>query len=252
MSSFFPSILASGFSLAYGIGSCRVRQLTNATVSFEKSSRSVVWKYFRREAHRSICLLCQKDFVYRASRGTTSNLLAHLQRKHPSDADVHVEVKVEGQPSRSSPGQQSSILKYATVQARNTKPCPPEVQAEITRILSRWPWQDMRPISIVRDRGVRDLLAFLEPNYEVPSTTRVSTLIRKEFDDGKTALGVRLKNVVAGGLALTSDIWTSKATQAFATTTGHYVDNEWNHVSCVLETVRFPGHPTGICIADQI
>ena len=76
----------------------------------------------------------------------------------------------------------------------------------------------------------------------MPSTTHLNILIRKEFDDGKTALGVRFKNVVAGGLALTSDIWTSKATQAFATTTGHYVDNEWNHVSCVLETVDFPGH----------
>ena len=160
-----------------------------------------------------------------------------------------MKVKVEGQPPRSSPSQQSSILKYATVQARNTKPCPPEVQAEIMRILSHWSWQDMRPISIVRDRGVRDLLAFLEPNYEVPSTTHVSTVIRKEFHDGKTALGVRLKNVVAGGLALTSDIWTSKATQAFATTTGHYVD-EWNHVSCVLETMHFPGHHTDIRIAD--
>ena len=44
--------------------------------------------------------------------------------------------------------------------------------------------------TIVRDRGLKELLAFIEPNYQLPSTTHVSTLIRKQFHDGKAALSM--------------------------------------------------------------
>ena len=110
----------------------------------------------------------------------------------------------------------------------------------------------MRPIALVCDRGLAELLAFLEPNYVLPSATHVSSLIKKQFDDGKAALSTRLKDASASGIALTTDIWTSKATQAFATTTAHFVDADWDPVSCVLETIHFLGSHTGICIADQI
>ena len=63
-----------------------------------------------------------------------------------------------------------------------------ETQEEIMRILMKWTWKDMRPISIVRDKGLTELLAFLEPNYRPPSTTHVSAQIRKDFEDGKAAV----------------------------------------------------------------
>ena len=37
------------------------------------------------------------------------------------------------------------------------------------------------PISIVRDKGLNELLAFLEPNYRVPSTIHVSARIRTKI-----------------------------------------------------------------------
>ena len=97
----------------------------------------------------------------------------------------------------------------------------------------------MRPISIVRDRGLKELLNFLEPNYQIPSTTHISTLIRIDFQDGMTLLKHRMCNITS--IALTTDIWTSRATQAFATTTAHFIDEDWRLVSYVLETVHFPG-----------
>ena len=53
-------------------------------------------------------------------------------------------------------------------------------------------------------------------------------------------------------ITLTTDIWTSRATQSFSTTTAHYINKEWNLTSCVLETIHFPGHHTGILISDKI
>ena len=107
----------------------------------------------------------------------------------------------------------------------------------------------MRPISIVRDDGLKELLSFLVPNYRPPSTTYVSSLIRKDFLDGKAAIVAQLQGNM---IALTTDIWTSRATQSFATTTAHFINKEWNLTSCVLETIHFPGHHTGISISEKI
>ena len=176
---------------------------------FERTTRSEVWNHFRRDMKSATCLLCDRTLVYNG--GTTSNLLSHLQRKHPSKVVGPAVVKQEPGlplPSVAAPAAvQASLTKFVQAQPRSTKPCSSLVQHEITRILlSRWPWLDMRPISIVRDQGLKDLLRFLEPNYIIPSMTHVTSLIKKNFVDGKEALSARLRQ--ADSLALTTDIWT--------------------------------------------
>ena len=108
----------------------------------------------------------------------------------------------------------------------------------------------MRPISIVQDKGLIKLLTFLEPNYQPPSTTHVSARIREDFEDGKVAVKKQLHGNIL--IALTTDIWTSRSTQSFATTTAHFLDQHWNLTTCVLETIHFPGHHTGILISQKI
>ena len=39
-------------------------------------------------------------------------------------------------------------------------------------------------------------------------------------------------------VSLTTDTWTSKATRAFATTTAHFINDEWELVSYALETIK--------------
>ena len=81
----------------------------------------------------------------------------------------------------------------------------------------------MRPILIVRDEGLRELFAFLEPNYRIPSTTHMSALIHKDFEDEKVAVKEQLCSDI---VALTTDIWTSRAIQSFAITTAHFLDKQ--------------------------
>ena len=225
--SFLPSLLCICLQ-AVLIRMAESESAPSDAASFDRPSRSSVWKYFTRQKTSAVCSLCKKSFTYRASGGTTSNLLAHLERKHPKMIKLSdVKIKAERQ---SGAKVQTTINQFATIQPRSTKPCSVEVQREIMRILSYWPWLDMRPIALVRDRGLAELLAFLEPNYVLPSATHVSSLIKKQFDDGKAALSTRLKDASASGIALTTDIWTSKATQAFATTTA-----QLNHSSTPVE-----------------
>ena len=62
-----------------------------------------------------------------------------------------------------------------------------------------------------------------------------------------------MKEQLCGNIvALTTDIWTSRATQSFATTTAHFLDKQWKLTTCVLETVHFPGHHTGKLIYKRL
>ena len=53
-------------------------------------------------------------------------------------------------------------------------------------------------------------------------------------------------------LALTSDIWTSRTTQAYVTVTAHYISDNWNIRSYVLCTCQMPERHTGANIATRL
>ena len=59
---------------------------SDTPVSFQKPSRSAVWKHFRRHHQSAQCLLCKKVLSYHG--GTTSNLIRHLNKKHQSEVEV--------------------------------------------------------------------------------------------------------------------------------------------------------------------
>ena len=47
-------------------------------------------------------------------------------------------------------------------------------------------------------------------------------------------------------IALTTDIWTSQAVEAYITVTTHYLDPSWKMQSYVLQASAFPERHTGI------
>ena len=130
------------------------------------------------------------------------------------------------------------------------KPISYDVQCKITCMLAQWTWLDMKPTSIVGDQELKELLYYLELSYALPSTTHVNSLVLKDHEDGQKPVCELLCHSTS--IALTTDIWTSKATQAFMTTTAYFINEEWNFRSCVLGTVYFPGHHTGVQIADKV
>ena len=106
-------------------------------------------------------------------------MIAHLQKIHPSSVKAD---KGDNESLLPGKGKQLSIKQFG--KALHEKPCSIDTQKQTTGILTRWVWMDMRPISIVQDQGLRELLGLVEPNYRLPSTTHVSALIRKDFEDG--------------------------------------------------------------------
>lgn len=209
---------------------------------FERQERSPVWKCFRRDISSSsaVCLLCNATLTYKG--GTTTGLHRHITSKHPSSL-----------PKQAKQEQLQLTGFLRTTSSQSAKPVSAVRAREITDLLSRWVWLDARPMSIVGDQGLRELMSFVEPGYTIPSRTHLTKLVRKQHQDGVEAVKNMLKD--ADNVALTTDIWTSHASQAFATTTAHFIavdGRQWTLRSCVLETVFFPGSHTAINIAQKL
>ena len=96
-------------------------------------------------------------------------------------------------------------------------------------------------------------MSYVEPSYKVPSRTHLTQGLKRKHDEGIRELTRTLKDPQIAVIGLTMDIWTSGLMEAFNTVTCHYVHpTEWHLVTCVLETVAFPGSHTGIRIAEFI
>ena len=96
-------------------------------------------------------------------------------------------------------------------------------------------------------------MSYVEPSYKVPSRTHLTQGLKRKHDEGIRELTRTLKDRRIAGIGLTTDIWTSRSMEAFNTVTCYYVHaTEWHLVTCVLETVAFPGSHTGIRIAEFI
>ena len=84
----------------------------------------------------------------------------------------------------------------------------------------------------------------------MPSHTHVTTVCRQIFQTKKEELRETPKGQTY--VALTADIWTSRATQAYLTITAHFVTAEWKMASAVLQTREMPEWHTGMHISERL
>ena len=76
---------------------------------------------------------------------------------------------------------------------------------------------------MVEGQGFRDMMTYLEPGYIIPSRKQFTALIQHKHDLAKEELKLKMK-VNGIGMALTTDIWTSVAVEAYMTITVHYIN----------------------------
>ena len=110
---------------------------------------------------------------------------------------------------------------------------------------------DLKPIRMVESEGFVNLLHYLEPGYKIPSRKHVTMMIQRQHKSVKEKLLTKLdKDAIS--VSLTTDIWSSAATEAYITCSAHYITLEWQLLSCVLETPGMPERHTGQNIADRL
>lgn len=109
---------------------------------------------------------------------------------------------------------------------------------------------DLQPAKIVEDVGFKRLVATLDPRYHLPSRRVIMrTLLPAKYDACAETLLSLLETVES--CSLTTDFWTSKATESYITVTCHFVDN-WELKSCVLSTYQVTGSHTAEKIASEL
>ena len=100
---------------------------------------------------------------------------------------------------------------------------------------------------VVEGKGFLEMMAHLEQGAQSKAHHLGDT---QRHDLGKKGLQEKLSEVAS--LAFTTDIWTSEATEAYITVTGHFVTPSWDLCSCVLSTATFPDRHTSPAIALKL
>lgn len=120
-------------------------------------------------------------------------------------------------------------------------------QAKINRItnsIARYQVDDMRPFSTTESKTFRAMITECEQRYKFPSRTTFSeTVIPNMYKSVVTR--VREEIGQAESVAWTTDSWTSRATQSYVTITAHFVNQQFELCSRVLQTRDLPEAHTG-------
>ncbi|XP_061162789.1 E3 SUMO-protein ligase ZBED1-like [Saccostrea echinata] len=122
---------------------------------------------------------------------------------------------------------------------------------KITDKIARFIVKDLRPFSMVDSPEFRDMIACLDNRYQVPSRKTFSEIvIPKMYSDVKVKVQSSLRE--AEQVALTTDGWSSRATESYITITSTHIDKDWNICNFVLQTRMMPESHTGENVAEVL
>lgn len=104
---------------------------------------------------------------------------------------------------------------------------------------------------MVENTEFRALLNELDPRYKVPNRKYFSdSLVPEIYDEMRDSLKESLRQ--ASFVSLTTDGWTSRANQSYITITCHFIDDDWQMQSYVLQTRILEESHTGANIAEVL
>ncbi|XP_014455781.1 E3 SUMO-protein ligase ZBED1 [Alligator mississippiensis] len=176
-----------------------------------------------------ICSYCKAEFQYHRS---TTSLKYHLHAKH-AFATVPLATDNPVTANESCELQQSTL----TVFQNRYKPTDQTKYNNLTNAIAKWIAMDCRPLNIVNDRGLIEVIQIASSNqsYTLPSQGTIASRIRDLYHSEKTTKLELLKNAQA--VALTGDHWTSLSNHSYLGVTAHLIDAAWRLQSFALTAV---------------
>lgn len=133
---------------------------------YKPKLRSKVWKYFQLskvDTTNAYCNICNGTATYKL--GSTGGLSKHLERKHK--IFIHDESTTTSTTSSSSSSPGSKTLVQPTLEVVNEKRAPYKLDdhkaLKISIRIGMMICKDLQPISIVEDRGFKELISHLDP-----------------------------------------------------------------------------------------
>lgn len=151
-------------------------------------------------------------------------MATHMKRHHPC-IDLSV---------RQKPIPHSQLRLQDAVRVKMSFNSPQALN--ISRAIGKFIATDLRPLSIVGGACFKPLLSALEPRYQLPSRTFFSdNIIPELYKQTYTEVMGDLKS--SEMVSLTTDGWTSRATESCITITAHFIDSSWHlrNLFCKLD-----------------
>lgn len=205
-----------------------------------------------------VCLVCKDCLKY---NGNTSNMIKHLRTKHPldyaemiEDSAGHVNKSGRLPVPDSLPGTSTATVQPTLMQTIDRKQSyrdGSDKKKELDLLFMRMVVKNQHPLSMTDDKEFRDFVRGLNPRYELPSRRVLTrTHLPETYEQEVVKISKELESV--DDIALTTDIWTSRQTQAYLTVTAHFVTNDYAIRSVVLETTKIVKCHTAENIAEEL
>ncbi|CAH1106738.1 unnamed protein product [Psylliodes chrysocephalus] len=175
------------------------------------------------------------------------------------DVEVAEEIFKSKSASTCSSQASSSLSNHSLVQSQ---PQPridnffPTVQVAkqreeiVTQLIAKMICIDLLPISCVENRGFKNLISYLAPTYKVPVAKTIQLRIDAIYEIEKQNLLKELRDIPY--MALTTDCWSSRATESYITLTCHYINRNWQHISHNITTEIMEERHTGINLQNKL
>ncbi|XP_069374455.1 E3 SUMO-protein ligase ZBED1 isoform X1 [Paralichthys olivaceus] len=195
---------------------------SNTVATHTKTSK--VWEHFSLvTANKKItCKVCKADLAY---HGSTSVMQEHLKRKHVGQLN---------ETESDSPRPKKRATMDPFLQKRQM--CTPQRATALTESVLQMLIYDMRPLSVVDGAGFQQMIAQFNPDYILPSRTHFTHLMQQKYSTTFLKVKEILKEVNSS-LTLTSDVWTSRATEAYLGVSCHFITKDWQMKTLNLATL---------------
>ncbi|KAJ6648390.1 putative AC transposase, partial [Pseudolycoriella hygida] len=184
--------------------------------------RSIVWtqSHFyqmkRNGIKYGVCNYCRKEYkLSGGANSTTGNMLKHLQRKHVDKLD-----------QADKDGQEDKAFIFS--------------QDNFRKALLKWLVVCDEPFKAVQTEAFAEVVKTLNPDAVLYSDKTMRADLIDTFNEKLNELKVRLSQI-PGKLAVTMDGWTSKNMLSFLAIRAHWLDEQWNYQSQLLDFCHIDG-----------
>ncbi|XP_031378256.1 zinc finger BED domain-containing protein RICESLEEPER 2-like [Punica granatum] len=212
---------------------------TQAGASKGKRKRrltSPVWQFFEKLAEKSIdgescckCKKCGSIFICNSQYGT-GNLKKHSERC------IRKDTRDVGQ-----------LLVNHDMSLRNAI-FDPERFREL--LIAAIIMHDL-PLAFVEYTAIRSVFAYLRESVPVISRNTARADVLKVYKKEKSRVKSLLEKA-SGRICLTSDLWTSIATDGYLSLTAHFIDKNWSLQKRILNFSPMPPPHTGVALSNKI
>ena len=232
----------------------RKRELKSSCIK-PKNATSEVWKYFGMfdEANHPTLkgiAMCYKCLNFFKTKGSTSSLKNHMNSQCMSDITSGLHLEEARQNYNYPPNPPMDDSNKTPVQRKITSIFKAENNGKQFQELSvKWVCERYQPFSSMESESFKDMISCLDPKIKCSTSDQVKLIIDRKTAEIQAWLG----NVLIGQYpSLTTDIWKDLAGLSYQSLTIHWIDDDCNYRSALLDVHKIVGSHTGENIATTI